>query len=103
MESRFLLRVTNMIPDGSYTAVVDEFEGSLARLELEAEDEELYELVVERDELPTDGRQTGAVIEVEVVDETLVTAEYKPDESRRRRQQAQSRFDNLSKRPPDDS
>ena len=88
-----------MVPDGTYTAVVDEVEGSLARLELEAESGDLYELVVESDTLPEDGRETGAVLAVEVVEEELVEADYKLEETQRRRERARDRFDRLSKRP----
>mgnify|MGYP000353094985 CR=1 FL=1 len=91
-----------MVPDGTYTAVVDEFEGSLARLELEADSGELYELVVERDTLPEDGRETGAVLAVEVVDDELREAEYNREETQRRRERARDRFDRLSKRPDED-
>ena len=91
-----------MVPDGTYTAVVDEFEGSLARVELEADSGELYELVVERDTLPEDGRETGAVLAVEVVDDELREAEYNREETQRRRERARDRFDRLSKRPDED-
>jgi hypothetical protein len=91
-----------MIPDGTYSAVVDEIDASLARLELQAADDELYELVVAVAELPDAGRETGAVLTVEVVDENLVEAEYEPGETTRRRERAQDRFDRLSKRPSDD-
>lgn len=88
-----------MVSDGTYTAVVDEFEGSLARLELEADSGELYELVVESEVLPDDGRETGAVLAVEVVDGELLEAEYDPEETERRRERARDRFDRLSNRP----
>ena len=88
-----------MVSDGTYTAVVDEFEGSLARLELEADSGELYELVVESDTLPEDGRETGAVLAVEVVDDDLLEAEHDPEETKRRRESARDRFDRLSNRP----
>jgi hypothetical protein len=91
-----------MIPDDTYTAVVDEIDASLARLELQAADDELYELVVESTELPDNGRDPGAVLTVEVVDETLADAEYEPEETARRRQRAQDRFERLSERPPSD-
>lgn len=90
-----------MIPDGSYTAVVDEIEGPSVRLELQAADDELYELIVEGAELPDTGKETGSVFSVEVVDEMLVEAEYEPEETNRRQKQAQDRFDRLSERPPD--
>jgi hypothetical protein len=91
-----------MVSDDTYTAVVDELEGSLARLELEADSGELYELVVESDTLPEDGRETGAVLAVEVVDGELLEAEYDPEETERRRERARDRFDRLSKRPDED-
>lgn len=91
-----------MVSDGTYTAVVDEFEGSLARLELEADSGELYELVVESEVLPDDGRETGAVLAVQVVDDELREAEHDPEETKRRRESARDRFDRLSKRPDED-
>jgi len=91
-----------MVSDGSYTAVLDELEGSLARLELEADSGELYELVVESETLPEGGRETGAVLAVEVVDDELLEAEYDPEETKRRRERVRDRFDRLSKRPDED-
>lgn len=92
-----------MVPDGTYTAVIDEFEGSLARLELESEASgDLYELVVEREELPEESRESGAVLAVEVRDGELVEAKYDPEETRRRRERARDRFDRLSRRPDEE-
>ncbi|CCQ36802.1 DUF3006 family protein [Natronomonas moolapensis 8.8.11] len=91
-----------MIPDSSYTAVIDEFEGSLARLKLADDSGDLYELVVETEALPEDGRETGAVLAVEVLDEALVEAAYDSEETKRRRESARERFDRLSKRPDED-
>ena len=91
-----------MVSDGTYAAVLDEFEGSLARLELEADSDDLYEFVVETEALPEDGRETGAVLAVEIVDEELLEAEYDSEETNRRRERARDRFDRLSKRPDDD-
>lgn len=95
-----------MIPDGTYTAVVDEFEESAARLELQPQppddDGTLYELVVDRSQLPADGRAVGAVLEVAVVDEEPVSMAYDPDETQRRRETARERFDRLSRRPSED-
>jgi hypothetical protein len=101
MESKSSPRDIEMIPDGNYTAVVDEIEGPSVRLELQATDDELYELVIESAELPDAGKEAGAVLSVEIVDEMLVEAEYEPEETNRRQQQAQDRFDRLSERPPD--
>lgn len=90
-----------MIPDGTYTAVLDRFEDSKAALELSG-DEDRYELVVDQHDLPQPARYTDAVLEVEVVDGAIVAADYTPEESKRRVDDAQNRFDRLSKRPPSD-
>jgi len=90
-----------MIPDGTYTAVLDRFEDSDPVLELSGESGR-YELAVEQQDLPQSARHTDAVLEVELIDGQLVSAEYKPAESKQRRDDAQNRFDRLSKRPPDD-
>ncbi|WP_254820847.1 DUF3006 family protein [Haloglomus halophilum] len=90
-----------MIPDGTYTAVLDRFEDSKAALELSGDDGR-YELVIDQHDLPQPARHTDAVLEVEVVDEAIVAADYRPAESTRRVDDAQNRFDRLSNRPPDD-
>ncbi|MCQ4334848.1 DUF3006 domain-containing protein [Natronomonas sp. F2-12] len=91
-----------MIPDGTYTAVIDEIEDSLARLELEAADGELYELVLDVAELPAAGRETGSVLTIECTDDEVTDAKYDPDGTERRSEAAQDRFDRLSQRPSDD-
>jgi hypothetical protein len=92
-----------MVPDGTYTAVLDELEGALARLEVEAEGSgDLYELVVESETLPADGREPGAVMTVEVVDEEVIKAEYRAEETRKRRERARDRFERLSRRATED-
>lgn len=73
-----------MVADGSDTAVLDRFEvtqadGELAVLLLEVDGEVADEIVVERDQLPDDGRHVGAVFEVTVVDGALQSADYRPD------------------------
>jgi hypothetical protein len=90
-----------MIPGGRYTAVLDRFEDDKAVLEL-SDDDGRYELVIDQRDLPQPARHTDAILEVEVVDGELVDVEYKPAESTRRAEDAQDRFDRLSKRPPDD-
>lgn len=90
-----------MIPDGTYTAVVDRFENSDPVLEVSG-DGERYELAVEQQALPQPARHVDAVLEIEVIDGELTGADYKPDESEERLDDAQSRFDRLSKRPPKD-
>jgi hypothetical protein len=91
-----------MIPDGTYTAVLDEIEESLARLELEGADGELHELVLDLAALPAAGRDRGAVLTIEYVDGEVVDAEYDPDATEQRSEAAQDRFDRLSRRPDHD-
>ncbi|WP_276258968.1 DUF3006 domain-containing protein [Haloglomus litoreum] len=90
-----------MIPDGTYTAVLDRFEDDLAVLEVAGEDER-YELAVDQHDLPQPAQHADAVLEIEVADGALVDADYKPAESEQRIDDAQDRFDRLSKRPPSD-
>jgi hypothetical protein len=91
-----------MIPDGSYTAVLDRFESKDAVLEVSGETDR-YELVVDQHELPQPSRHVDAVLSIEIVDGELASADYEPEETERRKQQAQSRFDRLSSRPPDET
>jgi hypothetical protein len=90
--------------DGDYTAVLDRFEegrdGRLAVLVLERDAESVGDLVVDPDRLPADGRETDAVFDVRVRNGELRSATHRPEASRRRAEDAQSRFDRLSSRPP---
>jgi hypothetical protein len=61
-----------------------------------------YEHVLERDKLPEDARHADAVLTIEVEHEEVVAIEYEPEETTTREEDAQSRFDRLSKRPPRD-
>jgi hypothetical protein len=93
-----------MVEDGSYTAVVDRFEVDaedrrLAVLMLEPDGDVVGDLVVPADALPAAARSADAVLSVEVVDGDLADAEHRPDETDRRAEDAQSRFDRLSRRP----
>ncbi|AUG48746.1 hypothetical protein BVU17_14875 [Haloarcula taiwanensis] len=90
-----------MVPDGTYTAVVDRIEDGIATLELEAEDD-LYALDIEAAELPAEARTADAVLEVTVADAALADVTYEADETVDRASEAQRRFDRLSKRPPRD-
>ncbi|RLM40078.1 DUF3006 domain-containing protein [Haloarcula sp. Atlit-120R] len=90
-----------MVPDGTYTAVVDRIEEGIATLELEAEDD-LYALDIEAAELPAEARTADAVLEVTVADAALADVTYEADETVDRASEAQRRFDRLSKRPPRD-
>jgi hypothetical protein len=91
-----------MIPNGTHTAVVDEIEDSLARLELEDADGELYELVLDITELPAAGRETGSVFTIEFADNEVTDVEYHPKATESRSETAQNRFDQLSRRPNND-
>lgn len=89
------------IPDGEYTAVLDRIEDDLAALEV-ATDDGPRELAVELTELPEEGRQPDAVLTVEIDNGMLLDADYDPEETGERKEDAQSRFDQLSSRPPSD-
>lgn len=87
--------------DGTYTAVVDRFEGDLAVLVLERDGEAVDDVAVEADSIPEEAGE-GAVLEVVLEDGWLVDATYQPEATRTRREDAQDRFDALASRPPDD-
>jgi len=90
-----------MIPDGTYTAVVDRIEDDLATLELTDDDGcGRDELVVAVEELPPAGRHADAVLRVRIVGDELAEVTYEPPETTNRQREAQERFDRLSERPP---
>lgn len=91
-----------MIPDGTYTAVVDRIEETLVTLIVEGEDDEVYNLIVGEEELPVDSRHQDAALEVVLDDEKLVDVTYDEAETQDRSDRAQNRFDRLSSRPPRD-
>jgi hypothetical protein len=86
--------------DGTYTAVVDSIEDGLATVFFEHEGEEIASGVFEADELPEDGRHADAILTVVVVDGEFGGWDYEAVESEERHEEAQSRFDRLSRRPP---
>ena len=91
-----------MIPDGQYTAVVDRIEDGHATILLEEDGEDAHELVVCPGALPSDGRHSDAILTVEINDDELAEAKYRPDETEARQESSQSRFDRLSERLPSD-
>lgn len=96
-----------MVPDGTYTAVLDRFEvtqddDELAVLLLEADGEVVDEVIVARNRLPEPGRQVDAMFEVTVADGEVRAMEYDADVTEKRGEAAQSRFDRLADRPPED-
>jgi hypothetical protein len=91
-----------MLPDGTYTAIVDRIEDGIATLEVDAEDG-LSAFEIEVVELPAEARTADAVLEITVADSTLADVSHEPDETANRASEAQRRFDRVSKRPPRDS
>jgi hypothetical protein len=87
-----------MIPDGTYTAVVDRIEDDLATLLLEEDGTDAYQLDVDPEILPTEAQQPNAILTVEISDGELATTTYEPEETETRQESAQSRFDRLAER-----
>ena len=90
-----------MIPDGTYTAVLDRIEDTLATLEIE-DGGDLHALVVDEARLPAAARHQDALLSVVIEDGDLVEASYDREETTARGERAQDRFDRLSRRPPQD-
>jgi len=91
-----------MIPDGTYTAVLDRIEDGLAAFEVTV-GEERRELTVSVDRLPAAASRVDGVVTVEIVDGGVETVEHDPDATAARTEQTQSRFDRLSERLSDDT
>ena len=91
-----------MLPDGTYTAIVDRIEDGIATLEVDAEDG-LAAIEIEVAELPSEARTADAVLDITVADSTLADVTHEPDETADRASEAQRRFDRISKRSPRDS
>lgn len=83
----------------TYTGVLDRFEEDDAVLLLEANGETVEELVVPKTVLPSEGRHRDAVFEISVLDDRSEFA-YDSEQTRRRKNDAQRRFDRLSSRLP---
>ena len=91
------------LPDGEYTAVVDSIEDGLATVFFEQDGGKVGNAVIDSDELPADGQHADVVLKVEIHDNSISSAQYKPDQTEARSNSAQERFDRLSKRPPSDN
>jgi hypothetical protein len=83
-----------------YTGVVDRFEGDQVVVLLESDGDVVDERLVSTDKLPEAGRHDDAVIQVSLEDGEIADIEYDEDETESRKERAQSRFQNLSERPP---
>jgi hypothetical protein len=88
--------------NGTYTGVVDRFEGDDAVLLLEREGDVVGQAILSRGSLPEAADHVDAVLEVTVRDDKVERLEYDPEATENRRESAQDRFDRLSERPPDD-
>lgn len=89
-----------MVADGTYTAVLDRFEGDQAVLVLERDGSDVADVALDRDRLPESGRQQDAVYELVVDDGDVIDLTYDSDATSERKVRAQDRFDGLSRRPP---
>ena len=90
------------LPDGEYTAVVDNVEDGLATVFFERDGEEVGNAVLEASRLPSDARHADAILSVTLREGRIESATYEPDRTTSRAEAAQDRFDRLSKRPPSD-
>lgn len=91
-----------MIPDGTYTAVVDRLEDGVATLQIETGEESIEELILDAEQLPEAGRHADAVLSVELREQAATAISYDAAATEQRREQAQNRFDRLSERLSDD-
>ncbi|MYL15497.1 DUF3006 family protein [Halorubrum terrestre] len=90
------------LPDGEYTAVVDNVEDGLATVFFERDGEEVGNAVLDASWLPSDGQHADAILSVTVSEGRIESVSYKPEQTADRKAAAQDRFDRLSKRPPSD-
>jgi len=90
------------LDDGAYTAVVDSIEDGLATIFYELDGEDVANEVRDAIDLPEDGRHADALFTVEVREGEVVDWTYEPERTQDRQEAAQSRFDQLSSRPPSD-
>jgi len=90
------------LPDGEYTAVVDNVEDGLATVFFERDGDEVGNAVLDASRLPPEGRRADAVLSVTLDGGRIGSASYQPERTERRGEAAQDRFDRLSERPPAD-
>jgi len=87
-----------VIEDGRYAATIDEIEDERATVLLEADGEQVAELVVPTADLPTD--EEGTALRVEIEDGELDDASEDAETTAARRRRRRARFDELAERPP---
>jgi hypothetical protein len=85
-------------PDGTYTAVLDRYEGDHAVFVIEADGQDIGEAAIMRDSIPDDARTVDTVVELTVVRGVPTTIETRPEETAERTDRTQDRFDRLSRR-----
>lgn len=86
-----------------YRAVIDRIvDGTTAVLLLESDGETVDERTVDVETLPAKARHEGAVCSVTVTEDSIRELEYLPAAESERRESAQDRFDQLSKRLGDE-
>ena len=90
-----------MVDDGTYTAVLDRFEGEVAVLVLGSDDETLGQVVVDTETLPVEGQHQDALFTVVLRGDELAEATYHPDRTEDRREAAPRRCDWRPCRPAD--
>ncbi|MFW6317611.1 MAG: DUF3006 family protein [Halorubrum sp.] len=90
------------LPDGEYTAVVDNVEDGLATVFFERDGEEAGDALLEASRLPSDARHADAILSVTLSGGEIASATYDPERTTTRAEAAQDRFDRLSRRPPSD-
>lgn len=92
-----------MVDPGTYTATLDRFEDApgteLAVFVVERDGEAVAQLDLPTDVVPTEGRQPDAVFDLVVTDSRFELS-FRAEETARRTEEAQSRFDRLAQRPP---
>ncbi|WP_256546869.1 DUF3006 domain-containing protein [Halobellus inordinatus] len=85
-----------------FTGVIDRFEDEIAVILLEADGEVVDEIIFDRAELPAAASHPDAVLEVTLTDGEVTELSYDSEETADRNDRAQSRFDQLAERPPND-
>ncbi|WP_200532190.1 DUF3006 domain-containing protein [Halorubrum sp. LN27] len=86
-----------------YIGVLDRFEDDLAVILLEQDGDVVDEQGIDRDDLPAGGDHVDAIFQITGDDSgAILELEYDAETTRNRKERAQSRFDRLAERPPND-
>lgn len=83
--------------------VIDRFEDDIAVVLLEQDGDVVDELGIDRDDLPAGRDHVDAVFEItRAASGAILELEYDAETTRNRKERAQSWFDRLAERPPND-